>query len=82
MQILAGSTGSYAKTPFLKRVPTAATIALSGLAATLLRNGHDVWWGLLVYLGTAVGLLLVFHFVFRQPWARLLRYREYDASDT
>ena len=66
----------YSKTPFLKRLPTAGTLAL-GLALGFVL-GHHHWAGLLITVGTWIVCILILHLVFRQPLERLLKYREYD----
>lgn len=78
MQLFGRPNGEYSKTPFLQRLPTAAAASLPLLVEAVVSHEHDVLEGLLIYAASCVGLLLVFHSVFRQPWARLLMYREYD----
>lgn len=81
MQLWQRPRGPYSKTPLRKRWPVLVTIWLSIAAAAVFTPDHDFWAFLLIYAGTTVLVALAFHFVFRQPWARLLMYREYDNAD-
>jgi hypothetical protein len=66
----------YAKTPFIKRLPTVLSLAVSFAVARIL---VDTWWtGVLVFLATFVLCILILRFVFRLPLDRLLSYKEFD----
>jgi hypothetical protein len=54
---------------------------LSGATAAFLTPRHDLAVFLLISAGTGSLVMLVLHFVFGQPWARLLMSREYDEAD-
>jgi cytochrome bd-type quinol oxidase subunit 1 len=70
---------TYTKTPWLKRAPTVATLTLGLVVA--FQFGQK-WLGFAAMVGTWIVCILILHFAFRQPMARLLQYREFENTQT
>ena len=68
--------GRYTRTPLAQRLPTVASLALALILARGL--GHALWSGLLIMIGTFAVCVLLLHYVFHQPLARLLTYKEFS----
>jgi hypothetical protein len=67
---------NYTRTPFVKRLPTVASLVAALVVARIF--GHALWSGLLLFIATIIVCVVVLHFVFRQPLDRILSYKEFD----
>lgn len=66
----------YTRTPLVKRLPTAGSLALALILANTF--GHALWSGLLIFFLTLVACVLILRYVFHQPLDRILAYKEFS----
>ena len=62
------------RTPLLLGLPVVGSLVLAIVVGVVV--GHPIWLRIVVCVATIGACLVVLRFVFDQPWARLLRYRE------